>query len=687
VSCASVKQNSTQDPYLWLEEIESPKALEFAKLENEKTFSVLKNDSHFKNIEKEIREIVLAKDRVPWVGQTKGELYNFWKDEANPKGLWRKTTLKSYKTDKPNWDILFNLDDLAKKENENWVWKGSACLRPKYEKCLIYLSRGGKDATVIREYDLKTKSFVKDGFNIPEAKSSAHWIDENAIYLGTDYGANSLTDSGYPRIIKVLQRGQKLSEAKTVFEVNSKDMSAHAYVLYDQNKPYQFYSRTISFYENEIWYVHEGKQFKIPMPVNSKFASFFKGNFLFELRSGLKNSKKSFKAGSLVSLTLESVLHPESFLEKLQLVFEPTDKKFLESTSRTKNYVLLEVLDNIKGKIIKVTLSKKNKWKLSNIDLGNNGVASISSTEVEHDNFLASYTDFITPDTLYYANASKNKINFEKLKTAPQRFNASDVVSEQKYSISKDGTKIPYFIIHQKSMKYNGKNPTLLYGYGGFELSKLPSYLSSIGKAWVEKGGVYVLANIRGGGEFGRAWHEATVKEKHQNAFDDFISIAEDLIKTQVTTPAHLGIQGGSNGGLLTGATFVQRPDLFNAVICEVPLLDMLRFNKLLAGASWMDEYGNPDDPKDREYILKYSPYHNVKSGIKYPEVFFLTNTKDDRVHPGHARKMVAKMRAQGHPVFYFENIEGGHGGAASLEQIIFRTALNFTYLWKKLSL
>jgi prolyl oligopeptidase len=324
---------------------------------------------------------------------------------------------------------------------------------------------------------------------------------------------------------------------------------------------------------------------------------------------------------------------------------------------------------------------------LENLELGNNGVVSIDSTEAEHDDFLVNYTDFLTPMSLYSASANAHKVEFIKLKTSPVRFNSTDLVTEQKFATSKDGTSIPYYIVHKKNLKLDGKNPTLLYGYGGFELSLLPHYLNTAGKVWCEKGGVFVQANIRGGGEFGPAWHEATVKEKHQNAFDDFISVAEDLIKKNITSPAHLGIQGGSNGGLLVGATFIQRPDLFNAVLCQVPLLDMLRYNKLLAGASWMDEYGDPELEHDRKYIAQYSPYQNVKKDMKYPEVFFVTNTKDDRVHPGHARKMVAKMREQGHPLFYFENTEGGHGGAASLEQIIFENALEFTYLWKKLSL
>lgn len=685
VSCSSQKfaETAASDPYLWLEDIESPKSLEFAKAENEKTLSVLQNDPHYKSIEAETRKLAYAKDRIPWAYPMKGYFYNFWRDEKSARGLWRRTTLSEYRKNNPKWEVILDLDELSKKENDNWVWHGSQCLPPRYERCLIFLSRGGKDASVVREFDLKEKSFVKNGFELPEAKSNVKWIDQDSIYVATDNGPDSLTNAGYARTVKYLKRGQKLSEAPVIFEVDKNEQSASAYVEHTQTGKYHFLSERISFFQTKIWSFENGVKTLIQMPTESDFYGYFKGYVLFILKKELKTEKQIFKAGSLVALPFDKIT--DSTLADLELIFGPTDKIFLESLETTKNHILLNIIDNIQGKVVKVTFKEPHNWALQNIDLGKNGVASVMSTEIDNDNFSVTYNDFITPTSMYIGNTNAAPLKLTKIKTAPEKFVSLNITSEQKFVKSTDGVMIPYFIIHKKDMKYNGKNPTLLYGYGGFEVSMQPYYLGGIGKSWLERGGVYIMSNIRGGGEFGPAWHMAAVKENHQIVFDDFIAIANDLIKNKVTTPAHLGIMGGSNGGLLVGGTFIQRPDLFNAVVCEVPLLDMLRYHKLLAGASWMDEYGNPEDPKMREVILKYSPYQNVKADVKYPEVFFYTSTKDDRVHPAHSRKMVAKMREQGHPLFYYENIEGGHGGAANLEQGILRGALEFTYLWRKL--
>lgn len=684
VSCSSQKVSTpTSDPYLWLEEIESPRSLEFAKAENQKTLSTLQADPSYKQMESELRTMAYAEDRIPWAYPMNGMYYNFWRDQKNARGLWRRTTLSEYKKDKPKWEIIINLDELSNAEKENWVWKGASCLPPEYTQCLISLSRGGKDARVIREYDLETKSFVTDGFIIPEAKSRVTWINKNALYVATDNGPDSLTDSGYPRTIKYLERGQKLVDAPVMFEVDRKSQSTDAYIEFTPEKNYQFFTQRFSFYQKESWYFENGVKTLLPLPKDADFYGYFNGYILFLTKSDLMTANKTFKSGSLLALPF-SEIHDKT-LAKVELIFEPTDKTFLENIATTKNHLALELIDNIQGKIVKVTFISPNNWKQESIPLGNNGVVSIGSTEYNKDDITVNYTDFVTPSTSYIGNLHSEKVKLTKIKTSPERFSSKNIVSEQRFSKSKDGTMIPYFIIYNKKMKLDGKNPTLLYGYGGFESSQQPFYLAGIGKLWMEKGGVFVLSNIRGGGEFGPAWHQAAVKENHQVVFDDFIAIATDLIKGKVTSPAHLGIQGGSNGGLLVAGTFIQRPDLFNAVLCEVPLLDMFRYHTLLAGASWMDEYGNPDDPKMREVISKYSPYQNVRAGVTYPEVFIFTSTKDDRVHPGHARKMVAKMRAQGHPLYYYENTEGGHGGVANIEQGILKSALQFTYLWRKL--
>ncbi|MBY0413455.1 MAG: prolyl oligopeptidase family serine peptidase, partial [Bdellovibrionales bacterium] len=518
---------------------------------------------------------------------------------------------------------------------------------------------------------------------IPEAKSSYSWIDKDTIYVATDSGEGSLTDSGYPRTVKLLKRGQSLKDAPVVFEVEKSHQSAHAYVDHRSKFNQHFFTDVISFYQSQVFYFSQNKKTLIPMPTDASFGGVFNGYLLYTLKSDLKTELKTFKSGSLVALPINQMT--DSSYAELETIFEPTDKSFLENSSMTKDHLLLEITENIQGKIVNVTFVRPNVWKLEHLSLGDKGLAAVSSTEDDTNDFIATYSDFTTPQSAYFGNASDTNKKLEKIKTSPHRFDNKDFITEQKFAKSKDGTMVPYFIIRNKNIEYNGKNPTLLYGYGGFEVSLLPGYLSSLGKIWLEKGGVYIMSNIRGGGEFGPAWHKAAQKEKHQVVFDDFIAIAEDLITSKITSPQHLGIQGGSNGGLLVAGTFIQRPDLFNAVLCEVPLLDMFRYHTLLAGASWMDEYGNPDDPKIREVISSYSPYQNVKAGFQYPEVFFFSSTKDDRVHPGHARKMVAKMREQGHPLFYYENIEGGHAGVVNIEQGILRSSLEYTFLWRKL--
>ena len=683
-SCASNKILETaEDPYIWLEETESPKALEFAKLENQKTIYTLQKDSHYKAIESELRKMAYSEDRVPWGNPMNGMYYNFWRDQKNPRGIWRRTTKKEYIKNKSKWETIINLDELSKEENENWVWGGVRCLVPDNNQCLIFLSRGGKDAKVIREYDLEKKLFVKDGFIIPEAKSRVTWINKDALYVATEDGPDSLTRSGYPRSIKYLERGKKLNDAPILFEVNKNSLSVNSYIEYTPTKNYHFFEENFSFYQTENWYFENGAKRLLPFPKDASFYGYFNNYLLIMIKSELTTSHKKYSAGSLLALPFSNI--SDKNLDSIELVFEPTKSKFLNTLSTTKNHIILEVIDNIQGKIVKVTYVSPGIWKQENLSIGSNGVVSIDSTQYDRDDLEVSYTDFVTPHLSYEVNINSKNNDLKILKKSAPKFSSKNIVTEQRFSKSLDGTMIPYFIVYNKNLKMNGKNPTLLYGYGGFEQSLQPFYLGAMGKVWLEKGGVFVMANIRGGGEFGPNWHQAAVKEKHQVVFDDFISIAQDLINKKVTAPPHLGIQGGSNGGLLVAGAFIQRPDLFNAVLCEVPLLDMLRYHTLLAGSSWMDEYGNPDDPKMREVIAKYSPYQNVKANVKYPEVFIYTSTKDDRVHPGHARKMVAKMNDLGHPLFYYENTEGGHQGVANIEQSILKGALQYTYLWKKL--
>lgn len=679
-----------QDPYIWLEEVEGERALKFASEQSELSLKRLKSDPRFSQIEKEVAEIILAKDRLPGVSIDGDFLYNFWQDDKNVRGLWRRTTIDSYMSDHPEWEVILDLDALAEAEKENWVWSGVKCLPPKNERCLIHLSRGGKDATVIREFDLKKKKFVEGGFYLPEAKSRINWIDENHVFVGTDFGPGTTTDSGYPMIVKLWRRGQKLEEATELFRGEKSDIVSFGFANYRPEGTTRVLMRAISFFESKVWLIEDQNQLvPVPMPNDAALEDVFKGNLIYTLRSDLKRNRTNFKAGSVVALPISALKSGEAALDQLELVFEPTNTRFQTGVSTTRDFLLLHVLDNVNSKILKL-VSKDGRWIEEDIEFSEvsaTGNASVSSTDSYTNRFIASYQDFTTPPSIFMIEGDQSgKIKKTKLKSSPARFNSTGIIAEQRTAVSRDGTKVPYFIVHKRDLVYDGKNPTLLYGYGGFEISQIPTYLGITGKVWVERGGVYVIANIRGGGEFGPEWHRAALRENRQRAYDDFIAVAEDLIARKVTAPRHLGIKGGSNGGLLTSVAFTQRPDLFNAVVSSVPLADMLRYHKLLAGASWMEEYGDPEDPKMREVLLKYSPYHNLKADTTYPEVFYTTSTKDDRVHPAHARKMVAKMKELGHPVLYFENIDGGHAGSANLKEWVLLASLQFTYLWQKLA-
>lgn len=674
------------DPYLWLEEVEGAQALAFAKAESTRTLAHFEKDPQFAKIKADLTKIALAEDKLPGITLINGEVYNFWQDKKHVRGIWRRTSVSEFKKIKPKWETILDLDQLAKDENENWVWGWQNCLPPENRLCLLTLSRGGKDASVVREFDLTTKAFVKDGFTLPEAKSDISWIDKDTVFVGTDFGPGSLTDSGYPMISKIWKRGQPLKEAKEVFKGGPQDMSASSFVYTTENKKYRFHFRVISFYENEIWYEDEqGLRTHLPLPSSAQMSGVFNDSFLFLLREDLKTKTQTIPVGSLVALPVSQLKNKEKALDSLEVLFTPSAKRFLNSVEVSKSAIYLNLLDNIQGKIARITHTEKG-WLLEDLKMGNQGVARVYSADPWDDNYLVAYTDFLTPSSIYQGVSAHKGATWDLLKQAPERFKSKDLIVEQRHAKSADGTMIPYFIVHKKNLVLNGKNPTLLYGYGGFESPIQPFYLDSIGKLWLERGGVYVAANLRGGGEFGPTWHRSVMRENRPKVYEDFIAIGEDLIQHKITSATHLGIQGRSNGGLLTGATFVKRPDLFNAVLCEVPLLDMARYHKLLAGASWMEEYGNPDDSKMNDVLMSYSPYQNVKAQVKYPEVLFMTSTKDDRVHPGHARKMVARMKEQGHKIYYYENTEGGHAGNANIQQKILWNTLEYTYLWQKLS-
>jgi prolyl oligopeptidase len=672
--------HAQEDPNLWLEEVQGEKAIAWVKEQNAVSQKLIEAMPQFAPMREKILAAVSSRERIPFVQKRGPWLYNFWQDAANVRGVWRRTTMEEYKKREPKWETILDLDQLAKDEKENWVWRGLNCRYPEYTQCLLTLSRGGADAAVTREWDLTTRAFVKDGFQLKEAKGSAAWIDADTLFVQTDFGPGSQTKSGYARIVKVWKRGTPLEQAKTLFEGRVEDISVNAYQV--QQKGYttrQFLRVGTTFFTGENYLIEGSKLTKLDVPADANF-SYWQDRIGIRLKNAWTTGGKTFAQGSYLVMPFDKFLKGE---RNFTVLFEGGDRKSLSGTAATKNFIIVNELDNVKNRLYewKQAGGAWTKREIKTPGLGTLGVSALDSDE--GDDYFLTLTDFLTPSTLFLAKAGGEQR--EAVKSLPAFFDAAPYKVEQYETASKDGERIPYFVVMGKDAKLDGKNPTLLYGYGGFELSQLPGYSPAVGLGWLAQGGVYVVANIRGGGEFGPRWHQAGLKANRQRVYDDFIAVGEDLVKRKITAPRHLAIAGGSNGGLLVGAVMVQRPDLFRAVVCAVPLLDMQRYHKLLAGASWVDEYGNPDDPKEWEFISKYSPYQNVKAGVKMPKVLFVTSTRDDRVHPGHARKMMAKMKDQGHDVLYYENIEGGHSAAANLAQTAYRNALQYTFLINEL--
>ncbi len=674
---AAVCVAADQDPYLWLEEIDGEKALEWVKKRSKTDTAELEAVPEFAPIHEQLIEIFNSTDRIPYPRIHGAWIYNFWQDKDHVRGIWRRTFLDQYLTESPAWETVLDLDALAEAEGENWVWKGANGLPPDYIHFMITLSRGGGDAAVVREFDATAKAFVENGFYVPEAKSRVSWMDENTLWIGTDFGEGSLTSSGYPRLVKAWKRGTPLESAVTIFEGSVDDVSVGAYSMHTPEGRYDMVYRTPEFFRGTSYLLLGGRLVKLDIPDDAELQGIFKEQMLLSLRTDWTAGGTTYPQDALLAIDLDRFLAGE---RDFSVLFQPEERIALGYVATTKNHLLVTTLDNVRSKLYRYTLSGKD-WTREEIALPGMGSVGIAGTSDVDDTFYMNYTDFLTPSSLYIVREGKEP---KRIKSTPEYFNAEGMKVDQYETTSADGTKIPYFIFMPKDFQTGRSYPSALYGYGGFEISLIPQYSGAIGSAWVERGGVYVLANIRGGGEFGPKWHQGAMKEKHQNAFDDFIAVAEDLIARKITTPEHLGIVGGSNGGLLVGACFVQRPELYNGVVCQVPLLDMKRYNKLLAGASWMAEYGNPDTD-DWEYMKTWSPYQNLDKNKDYPKVFFYTSTRDDRVHPAHARKMVKKMTDMKKPVYYYENTEGGHGVAANLNQRAYMWALTYAYLWKML--
>jgi prolyl oligopeptidase len=670
------------DPYLWLEDIHGQQATNWVRAQNARSLAALQSDPSYQTDYAAILKILDATDRIPMGDLDHDYIFNFWQDAAHPKGLWRRTTIADYAKAAPHWETLLDLDQLAAGENENWVWKGAEC-SPSLRHALVTLSRGGGDAVVVREFDLATRSFQTNGFYLPEAKSAITYLDDDTVLFGTDFGPGSMTTSGYPRIVKRWHRGEPFAGARTIFGGSTNDISSSAVVFRHPAGTTALIERGVTFFTTEYFYVRkDGVTLKLPLPLGADLKAFQSGHLIFTLRDGwTPPDGKPIAKGSLVAMPIADLVDGKA-APPVAVLYTPDARSSVDDVAATRDAVYASIYQNVTGGIHVFRCDAAGKWTDTRLDLPPGGSTHISAANDWGPQVQFTFASYLQPTTLYGDAGDDRPVAIKHL---PERFDASGLTTEQFFATSKDGTAVPYFVVRPRNL--TGPAPTILYGYGGFEISLTPSYSANFGRLWLNKGGVFVVANIRGGGEFGPAWHQAALQEHRQKAYDDFQAVAADLVTRGLTTTKQLGILGGSNGGLLVSANMVERPDLFGAVVCQVPLIDMIRFTHIGAGASWIAEYGDPADPKARSYILKYSPYQNVRAGRSYPPVFFVTATSDDRVTPVHARKMAARMEEQGHDVLFYENMDGGHAAAANHKQAAEMWALTFVYFQQKLGL
>ena len=677
-----------EDPFIWLEEVEGEEALTWAAERNALSIPRLQGDPRFEGIRDAIEMVLTSDDRIPTPGLVNGQVYNYWQDDEHIRGLLRRTSLDSYRSDNPRWETVIDIDLLATVENANWVYKGRTCLPGNPSRCLLRLSDGGKDAVVLREFDLENNNFVDGGFSVDEAKTNVDWVDANTLIIGTDFGPGSVTTSGYARTLRLWRRGTDINDAEQIIEVGLEDMSVGINTVAEDDARYSFVTRHPDFFTEQNWLVTpDGALAEIPFPIDVNLQGVFGNKLIALMRSDWSPTEDvTYPAGSLIAMDLASSISNSAATE-VSVILDPNVNDELDAISAvamTRDSIYISALKDVSGKLLRVRsgAGAEPAWSVATIELPENGAIRLVSADDYSDTLMVSYQSFLTPSTLYLVNGDEQP---EAIKALAPQFDAEPYLVEQQFVASADGTSIPYYIVRAADAPMDGSTPTRLTAYGGFELSRTPAYVSAQSQVWLQQGGAYVLANIRGGGEYGPQWHQTALLENRQRVFDDFIAVAEDIIERGLTSPAHLGITGGSNGGLLVTAAMVQRPDLYNAIISAVPLIDMLRYHLLLAGASWTAEYGNPDIPAHYDFISEYSPYQNVRADTNYPEIFLWTNPKDDRVHPGHARKMAARMLEQGHELIYFENAEGGHGGGANLGQLAVTQAMEVVYLLQQL--
>ena len=675
--------SDSTDPFLWLEDVHGARATEWVKSENAKTLDVLQKDPHFAQFYGDALAINEDNDKLPAPTFIDGDVYNFLRNADHVRGIWRMTSRVDYLTEKPKWRTVLDLDRLAKDEGKNWVFSGVDCNSPSRTRCLIRLSEGGEDAVTVREFDLKTSAFVPGGFTLPRGKQSFAWIGDDALLVSREWQPGELTASSYPFVVKRLRRGQALSAATEVFRGNKSDVSVQVNERVDgYGHRTAVVRHATSFFEAETYLFAANKIAKLAIPLKSGVGAMVAGRLTVTLNEPWNTDGTTYAAGSLVSLDLAQALaHPAA--PKPSLIYAPGPHEALGGVAATRDHLVVSVIEDVKGGAFICTPRSGGGWSRKRLTFPANAAVDVGLGDRDGTTASLYVTGFLTPYSVVFADTETGTLTTAKADTP--RFDATNDVVEQHFATSKDGTKVPYFVVRPKSMKFDGNNATLMTAYGGFGVSITPEYDGALGKLWLERGGVYVSANIRGGGEYGPAWHEAGLKTHRQVIYDDFAAVAQDLIAQGITSPRRLGIQGGSNGGLLMGVEFTQHPELWNAVDIEVPLLDMLRYEKIEAGASWVGEYGSVANPDERAFLSSISPYQNLKSGVKYPVPLIWTTTKDDRVGPEHARKFAAKLAALGYPYYFYEVTEGGHGSGANIKEQTFTTALVMTYFTRAL--
>ncbi|RWC72465.1 MAG: S9 family peptidase [Mesorhizobium sp.] len=675
--------DETQDPFLWLEDRTSKQSLDWVHQQNEVTVAQLQGDPSYQASFQTALDLMTAEDNIAVGAAIAGHVYNFWQDKTNALGLWRRTTIASYKTDKPEWETIIDFDQLAAKEGIKWVFGGAVRLYPDFNRCLVSMSPDGGDASAMREFDIAARSFVEGGFQAPASKSGFGWLDEDMVIVSAAFEEADKTESGYPRVVKLWKRGTRLEEATPIFEGKTEDLAVGAGVEFDGEKRHLFLARTLNFFASHSFLrLPSGENRRIPLPDDVTDTALFRDQLVFGVRTPwTAPDGTACQPDGLYSLDFAYWIETGGF-GAIETLLAPAHRVSIAGLARTQDRLFINLMDNVRGKVI-VCERKDGAWSLKPVALPENGTVGISHAEHFGSTVSFSFTDFLTPSSIIWSDDDGETL--ATVKSQPARFDASPLISEQFEARSKDGTMIPYFVVRRRDQ--NGPVPTLLYGYGGFEVPLLPGYAGVRGRLWLEKGNAYVQACIRGGGEFGPGWHQAALKGKRQNGFDDFAAVAEDVVRRGIATAQSLGIQGGSNGGLLTGASLTQHPELFGAVIIEVPLLDMLRYTELPPGASWMAEYGDPSKPEDAQWLSAYSPYQHVKADAAYPPVLLTTSTADDRVHPGHARKMAARLLEAGHgKTLFFEETEGGHGGRGDRRPQAAQTAMKYVFLQRALS-